>query len=234
LKYWSLVSGYKNKLSFKWFKKLGCGVLIAFPIPLVMLLVFIPLAVIDFVVLVVLSWLRQMLLKDTGRYRQSIASVLILLLLAVFFTFVYYWVANMSLWDWRYSVSGALMLWLITSPALIKLILGFQVYEQETRLITERNNATNLHVNHILPTMAKLKEISAYSNYGIGKSVTHDLDLLEDQRIEYLSRIEKNGIYLTQKKPKKAKLIVKWPTYSALIALTVLAFILLILKVNIK
>lgn len=82
--------------------------------------------------------------------------------------------------------------------------------------------------------MAKLKEISAYSNSGIGKSVTDDLALLEDQRTEYVNRIEKNGIYLTQKKPKKAKLIVTWPTYSALIVLTVLAFILFITKVDIR
>jgi hypothetical protein len=199
-----------------------------------MLLVFIPLAVIDFVVFVVLSWLRQMLLKDTGRYRQSIASVLILLLLAVFFTFLYGWVSNMNLWDWQYNAAGALMLWLITSPALIKAIFSFQIYERETRFIIEQNNATTLRLNHILPTMAKLKEISAYSNSGIGKSVTDDLALLEDQRTEYVNRIEKNGIYLTQKKPKKAKLIVTWPTYSALIVLTVLAFILFITKVDIR
>jgi hypothetical protein len=231
LKYWFLIRWYKHIASIKW-SKIGCASIIVFPFALIIYAVFIPLAIIDFIFFIVVGSFRQFWLKDTIKYRHSIQSIVSVLSLGVFCALLYGWISRATLWDWRLILSGAVLLWLLLSPLLIKVICRYQVYEQETRIIKMANDGLNARLQTVLSFIEQMNAFNGYANPEIIKSVSDDLALLDQQRKEYLSRVVRNQEYLTSNRPKKAKLAVSWQTYIVLGLLVIVGGVLFFLKVN--
>jgi|WetSurMetagenome_2_1015567.scaffolds.fasta_scaffold562045_1 hypothetical protein len=170
MKDWQLVKGYNtqvikriNQIARKiyWLLFLPGAIL-----TIVLSLLFIPLAIIDFIFLIAMRWVWAVFGKGKDQYIHTPGSVIIMVLLFLFLggvSLIIKNILNLGYIDWKINLAVTTFFWLFLSAATIQIIVSRSSQRRKIKMLIYTCDRFSIRVSKIDYQLKKIHEITGYT-----------------------------------------------------------------------